>query len=133
MDILSYAILSNHLHLILRNRPDVVAKWSDGEVALRWLRVFLWRQLDEQLAEPTENDVRTLAGNAERIAEVRLRLSDISWFMRALSEPIARMANRRVVRVCYRIWASTRACGVTWCGTTCIPHTHPIAAKQRWS
>ncbi len=28
-------------------------------------------------------------------AEVRSRLSDISWFMRALSEPIARLANKQ--------------------------------------
>jgi len=32
--------MSNHLHLILRNRPDVVALWSDQEVARRWLAVF---------------------------------------------------------------------------------------------
>jgi len=95
VDVLTYAVLSNHLHLILRNRPDVVAAWSDEEAALRWLRVFPGRRLDEQLAEPTENDVRTLAGNAQRMAEVRSRLSDISWFMRALSEPIARLANKQ--------------------------------------
>ncbi len=68
IDVLTYAILSNHMHIILRNRPDVVEAWSDEEVALRWLRVFPGRRLDEQLAEPTENDVRTLAANKERIA-----------------------------------------------------------------
>lgn len=35
IDVLSYAILSNHIHQILRNRPDVVSKWSDEEVAIR--------------------------------------------------------------------------------------------------
>ncbi len=95
IDVLTYAILSNHMHIILRNRPDVVAAWSDEEVALRWLRVFPGRRLGEQLAEPTEIDVLTLSGNKTRIAEVRSRLSDISWFMRALSEPIARLANKQ--------------------------------------
>ncbi len=95
VDVLSYAIMSNHLHIILRNRPDVVETWSDEQVALRWLRVFPGRRLDEQLAEPTESDVQALAGNPQRMAEVRSRLSDISWFMRALSEPIARLANRQ--------------------------------------
>jgi len=27
IDILAYAVLSNPLHLILRNRPDIVAAW----------------------------------------------------------------------------------------------------------
>jgi hypothetical protein len=95
IDVLTYAIMSNHLHLILRNRPDVVEAWSNEEAALRWLRVFPGRRLDEQLAEPTEEDVKTLARNSKRMAEVRRRLSDISWFMRALSEPIARLANKQ--------------------------------------
>lgn len=95
VDVLSYAVMSNHMHQILRNRPDVAAKWSDEETAIRWLRVFPGRRLEEHLAEPTENDVKTLCRNKERLAEVRRRLSDISWFMRALAEPIARMANHQ--------------------------------------
>ena len=87
--------MSNHYHVVLRNRPDVVAEWSNDEVALRWLRVFPGRRLDEQLAEPTESDVQSLASDTERIAVIRGRLSDISWFMRALSEPIARLANKQ--------------------------------------
>ncbi|WP_044302688.1 transposase [Rhodopirellula sallentina] len=95
VDVLSYAVMSNHMHQILRNRPDVCAQWSDEEVAIRWLRVFPGRRLEEHLAEPTENDVKTLVRDKERLAEVRQRLSDISWFMRALAEPIARMANKQ--------------------------------------
>lgn len=95
IDVLTYAIMSNHLHVILRNRPDVVAAWSDQEAAIRWLRVFPGRRLEEHLAEPTESDVKTLVNQPERLALVRQRLSDISWFMRALSEPIARLANRQ--------------------------------------
>ena len=95
VDVLSYAIMSNHMHQILRNRPDVVAAWSDEEVAIRWLKVFPGRRLEEHLADPTENDVQTLCRDKKRLAEIRGRLSDISWFMRALAEPIARMANKQ--------------------------------------
>jgi len=95
VDVLSYAVMSNHLHQILRNRPDVCAQWSDEEVAIRWLRVFPGRRLEEHLAEPTDHDVQQLCRDKERLAEIRKRLSDISWFMRALAEPIARMANRQ--------------------------------------
>ncbi|MEP3479984.1 MAG: hypothetical protein ABJZ55_12105, partial [Fuerstiella sp.] len=35
VDVLTYAILSNHMHQILRNRPDVVKTWSDEQVAIR--------------------------------------------------------------------------------------------------
>ncbi len=93
IDVLSYAILSNHLHIVLRNRPDVVETWSDRQVALRWLQIFPGKRIDEQLGDPTTNDVDILAHDAQRIAIIRQRLSDVSWFMKALSEPIARLAN----------------------------------------
>ncbi len=40
VEIAAFAVLSNHVHVILRNRPDVVALWSDQEVARRWLALF---------------------------------------------------------------------------------------------
>jgi hypothetical protein len=95
IDILSYAILSNHLHVILRNRPDVLANLSDEEVAIRWLRVFPGRRLEEHLAEPSQTDVQRVLADPELLAKIRTRLTDISWFMRALAEPIARFANRQ--------------------------------------
>ena len=95
IDVLGYAILSNHMHLVLRTRGDVVRTWSDRELAIRWLRVFPGRRIEEHLGEPTDNDVEMLVGDRERIEEIRKRMSDISWFMRALSEPITRMANKQ--------------------------------------
>ena len=63
VDVLSYAILSNHMHQILRNRPDVVKTWSDEEVAIRWLKVSPGRRIEEQLAEPTDVDVQQLSAS----------------------------------------------------------------------
>jgi hypothetical protein len=85
--------MTNHLHVVLRNRPDVVETWSDRQVALRWLQIYPGKRIDEQLGDPTTSDVDTRANDTQRIATVRERLSDISWFMKALYEPIARMAN----------------------------------------
>ena len=95
IDILSYAILSNHLHVILRSRPDVLAKLSDEDVAIRWLRVFPGKRIEEQLAEPSQIDIQRVLADPKLLAKIRMRLSDISWFMRALAEPIARIANRQ--------------------------------------
>jgi hypothetical protein len=95
IDVLGYAILSNHLHLVLRNRPDVVATWSDRQVAERWLMLFPGRRMEEYLGQPTEMEIQALERDRKRLEAIRLRLSDLSWFMRSLSEPIARMANRQ--------------------------------------
>jgi REP element-mobilizing transposase RayT len=95
MDVLTYAVMSNHIHTVLRNRPDIVAGWTDREVAVRWLSVFPGQRLEElYLAQPTDVQVQTLVSDADKLAVIRRRLSDISWFMRALAEPIARSANR---------------------------------------
>lgn len=94
IDVLSYAVMSNHLHAILRVRPDIVKLWSDEEVATRWLRLFPGKRLEDFLGEPTRQQIAKELGDAKRLLELRKRLSSISWFMRALSEPIARKANR---------------------------------------
>ncbi len=67
---------------------------NDEEIARRWLRLFPGRRLEDFLGEPTKQDIANAIGNAKKIAEWRKRLSDISWFMRALAEPIARKANK---------------------------------------
>jgi hypothetical protein len=39
VEVIGTAIMDNHLHTILKNRPDLVTGWSDQQVAERWLRV----------------------------------------------------------------------------------------------
>ena len=33
VDVCGYAVLANHVHVVVRTRPDIVARWSDDEVA----------------------------------------------------------------------------------------------------
>ena len=95
IDVLGFAVMSNHFHVILRNRPDVVQNWNDLEVAQRWLAIFPKRRDDDGNAlPPTEFELSTITAIPNRLAEVRKRLSDVSWFMRCLVEPIAREANK---------------------------------------
>ena len=94
IDLLSYAIMSNHFHLILRSRPDVVATWDDTEVARRWLMLCPVRKDGNGMAEePNEFELNSIRNDAERLAEIRTRLSDISWWMRLFSQHIAQKAN----------------------------------------
>ena len=90
----AYAVMSNHVHVVAYVDPSVAWSWSPQDVARRWMRLFPLRvngQIDE-VGTRLRADV--LAGNAERIAICRERLANLSWFMRCLSEPIARRANR---------------------------------------
>ena len=104
IDVLAFSILSNHFHIVLRIRPDVVAGWTDDDVALRWWRLFPARKnKDGTPAEPEDHDLRRITGDASRLAEIRKRLSSISWFMRCLVETIARRSNRED-QVSGRFW-----------------------------
>ena len=83
VDVIGFAVMSNHLHLVLHNRPDVVTGWSDEEVARRLWRLFPGRrEPDGSAAEPRKADLLLVTGNAERLAEVRSLMSSVSWFMR---------------------------------------------------
>ncbi len=95
IDCLTYTIMSNHLHLILRSRPDVAREWSDEQVARRWLRLFpKRREKDGSPADPEDFEISMITGDKKRLAEIRLRLSDVSWWMRCTAENIARRSNR---------------------------------------
>jgi hypothetical protein len=95
IDLLCQAILSNHFHLVLRSRPDVVAEWDDAEVARRWLMLCPERRDSSgRPEEPPESELNHIARDKSRLKIIRLRLSDISWWMRLLSQNIAQRANR---------------------------------------
>ena len=87
----AYAIMSNHLHLVLRIDPGEASTWNDEEVASRWVRLF--PPSDDDDAAFARKRQRLLADPA-RLDLIRQRLGSLSWLMRCLVEPIARRANR---------------------------------------
>jgi len=160
IDLLAFSVLSNHVHQVLRSRPDIVATWTDREVAVKWLQLCPTLQqikknqrvqlaqaaqviaaventptADSQAAEksgdqvqaelaaspttsatseaadadgeltstaaieplfvfkPSEAAINKLANNAKELAALRLRLSDISWWMRLMCQRVAQWAN----------------------------------------
>ena len=106
IDLLGSAILSNHFHLILRSRPDVVQTWDNTEVARRWWNLCPKRKnRDGTPAEPRESDLNSIRNDPDRLQEIRLRLSDISWWMRLLCQHIGQKANREMDET-GRFWES---------------------------
>ena len=94
IDLLCYSILSNHFHLVLRSRPDVVATWDDTEVARRWLLLCpIRKQQNGTPDEPSDPELNAIRNDPRRLAEIRSRMSDISWWMRLLCQRVATRAN----------------------------------------
>jgi len=102
--------MENHYHIILRTRPDIVASWSGREVATRWLTLCPKRRKQKKTPPPTlEEEICALTDWPERIAQLRLRLCSLSWFMGQLNEFIARAANKED-DVKGRFWESRFKC-----------------------
>ena len=89
IDLYGYAVMSNHYHCVVSVDPRRVRCWDDEEVARRWCGLCPGRT-------PLQSDHKraALLGSPAQLARVRKRLGSLSWFMRAINEPIARRANR---------------------------------------
>ena len=94
IDICAYAIMHNHLHLVLYVDIEKIKNWSTDDVLERWHKLFKGTLLTQKYQNKDELDKFQLA-MVESTADIyRKRLMDISWFMRSLNEPIARQANK---------------------------------------
>jgi putative transposase len=110
VEVCAYAVMENHYHVILRTRPHIAARWSDQEVATRWLTLFPRNSGMRRIAKlPVKEQIRSLVNCPERIALLRQRLSNLSWFMGRLNEFIARAANKED-EVKGRFWESRFKC-----------------------
>lgn len=92
-------LLSNHLHHNSRSRPDLVVRMTDEDVV--WRNRLAWPAYDKDrlwFCEPTDSELQWMLCRAKEdpsyIERLRRNLSDISFLMARLKEPIAKMANR---------------------------------------
>jgi putative transposase len=110
VEVCAYAVMENHYHVILRTRPEIAARWSDQEVAARWLTLYPRNSGMRRIAKlPVKEQIRALVNCPARIAILRQRLSNLSWFMGRLNEFIARAANKED-EVKGRFWESRFKC-----------------------
>jgi len=40
ISVLAFAMMNNFLHVLVHAASDSMARWADGEVAARWVRLF---------------------------------------------------------------------------------------------
>jgi REP element-mobilizing transposase RayT len=94
VDVAGFAVLDNHLHVLVRLASERAQEWSDEDVVRRWLRLFPPRGADRKPLKVTRAWVDLKLADAEFVKKTRTRLSDLGWFMKCLKEPLARMANQ---------------------------------------
>jgi REP element-mobilizing transposase RayT len=97
ISVASFAIMDNHFHMLVRLDPDRADQWSDEEVARRWLTLCPPRDRTKK-GTPDEIMQACIAEQLKQpgwVQEIRKRLKCLSWFMRLLKEPLARMANKQ--------------------------------------
>ena len=101
IEIYAFAILSNHLHCVIRINRSAALAWTQEEVIERYTKLF---KNAKPMLEPLQGKARD-----ELIEAWRSRLYDISWFMRMLNEDIARRANKED-EVTGRFWEGRFKC-----------------------
>ena len=94
IDVAAFAVMSNHLHVVLRVDIDCTNRWTDREVLEQWHKLFKGDELTQKFAKGELVEAHEVHRLKHSIAIYRSRLCDISWFMRCLNEPIARQANQ---------------------------------------
>jgi hypothetical protein len=85
--------MNNHYHIVVRIDSAEPKSWTDQEVVERWTQLFSGREHVRRWLRGDELQPYEMKEVFSTIAIWRHRLNDLSWFMRCLNEPIARMAN----------------------------------------
>lgn len=92
VDVCSYAVMSNHYHLVVRLGDSDQLTFED--VIQRWLQLYKGPLLAHSYLAGKSLTDPEMATLIDTVAVWRQRLGDLSWFMKCLNEPIARQANR---------------------------------------
>lgn len=94
VDICAYAVMSNHIHLVVKLCPDAINTLNNNEVLERWTSLFKGPLLVQQWRSGETLDTAQRDAVATCLDVYRKRLNDLGWFMKCLNEPIARQANK---------------------------------------
>jgi hypothetical protein len=96
IEVQAVALMENHMHHVLTNRPDIPPTWKPREVVYRWLVITRLKISGSSVViEPSEKDIAAeLQRGQRRLKKLRKRLANFSWFMGALKENISRRVNR---------------------------------------
>ncbi len=90
----TYAVMSNHFHLVVYYDPTAAASWGDEEVARRWYIAHPSQLEDPDDPACLDEAIELMLEDSERLEHCRMQLGSLSEFMKCLKQPIAYRANR---------------------------------------
>ncbi len=93
IEVCAYAIMSNHVHLVLHVDTDQATQWSTDDVIDHWLALHKGPSVAHKYKAGDALTVLEEDALSLYVEVWRTRLADLSWYMRCLNETIARMAN----------------------------------------
>jgi len=94
VSVCGFAVMDNHLHVLVRLDADDASCLAAEEVVRRWIVAYPPKTAKGEEIEITQTWIDDQAKDEKRIELLRERLSSLGWFMKALKEPLARMANK---------------------------------------
>jgi len=94
VSVCGFAVMGNHLHVLVRLDGDEASCWSGGEVVRRWIMAYPPKTAKGEAIEVSQAWIDHQAKDKKRVKLLRERLASLGWFMKALKEPLARMANK---------------------------------------
>ena len=92
IDVCSYAVMSNHYHVVVKLSPSSANDWTESEIVERWAKLFAGNEHTRAYFSGEMTSVNSDYINT-KLPIWKERLTSLSWFMRCLNEHIARKAN----------------------------------------
>ena len=78
IEVYAFAVMNNHYHLVVYSDPKAPEKWSDLEVANRWLKVFPNKLDEPRFKLQRELKLQSIINDPELLAKYRERLGSLS-------------------------------------------------------
>ena len=94
IDVAAFAIMENHYHLVLHVDNKKSNTWESSEIIRRWHKLYSGTAQSKKHAAGDTLSSGEHHALSETVLHWQERLSSISWFMRCINEPLARLANK---------------------------------------
>jgi hypothetical protein len=73
-----YAVMSNHLHIVVHMAPNTAREWTAAEVARRWVKLYPTGKEASDLEK-----IESILDEPARVEIYRGRLANLSWLMKS--------------------------------------------------